>query len=129
MDEDRLSSDRTSSAIRRGEVQPLEQLFLEAGVGEFSVQRTAAYDDPISERYHSARSAAALANSSAARTCQDETTSHAIPADKVGSEGVLSQQHRHWIVDMRGRNVSVRVYALQASISLFSSASIIMCFK
>ena len=55
-----------------------------------------------------------MANSPAARTGQDVTTSHAVPADKVGSEGVLSEQHRHWIVDMSGRNVSVRVHALQS---------------
>ena len=89
-------------------------LFLEVGVGGFSVQCTAASDAPISERYHSARSATALANSSTAGTCQHVTTSHAVPADKVGSEGVLSEQHRHWIVDMRGRNVSVCVHALQS---------------
>ena len=89
-------------------------LFLEAGVGGFSVQRTAVYDAPISERYHSARSATALANSPAAGACQHVTTSRAVPADKVGSEGVLSEQHRHWIVDMSGRNVSVRVHALQS---------------
>src|SRR6516225_5853525 len=96
--------------------QPLEVevLFLEAGVGGFSVQRAAAYDAPISERYHSARSATALANSPAAGTCQHVTTSHAVPAHKVGSEGVLSEQHRHWIVDMGGRNIPVRVDALQS---------------
>ena len=95
------------------EVQPLEQLFFEVGVGGFSVQ-CAARDDPISERYHSARSAAALANSSTAGARQHVTTSHAVPAHKVGSDGVLSEQHRHSIVDMSGRNVSVRVHALQS---------------
>ena len=96
------------------EVQPLEQLFLEVGVGGFPVQRAAADDAPISERYHSARSATALANSPAARTCQHVTTSRAVPAHKVSSDGVLSEQHRHWIVDMSGRNVSVRIHGLQS---------------
>jgi hypothetical protein len=87
-------------------VQPLE-LFLVVGAGGFPVERTAAYDAPISERYHSARSATALANSPATGTCQHVTTSHAVPAHKVGSDGVLSEQHRHWIVDMGGRNIPV----------------------
>ena len=78
------------------------------------MQCAAAYDASISERYHSARSATALANSPAARTCQHVTTSRVVPAHKVRSEGVLSEQHRHWIVDMSGRNVSVRVHALQS---------------
>ena len=55
-----------------------------------------------------------MANSTAARTCQHVTTSHVVPAHKVGADGVLSEQHRHWIVDMSGRNVSVRVHALQS---------------
>ena len=95
-------------------MQALEQLFFEVGVGGFPAQCTVADDTPISERYHSARSAAALANSPAAGTCQHVTTSHLVPAHKVGLDGVLSEQHRHWIVDMRGRNVSVRVHALQS---------------
>jgi hypothetical protein len=105
---------RARSRFRRAEVQPLERLFLEVGVGGFPVQCTAAYDPSISERYHSARSATALANSPAAGTCQHVTTSHVVPPDKVGSEGVLSEQHRHWIVDMSGRNVSMRVHGLQS---------------
>jgi hypothetical protein len=52
------------------------QLFLEAAVRGFSVQYTAAHDAPISERYHSPRKTAALANSPAAGTCQHLTTSH-----------------------------------------------------
>jgi hypothetical protein len=40
--------------IRRAEVQPLEQLFLEVGVGGFSVRYIAAYDAPISEQYAAA---------------------------------------------------------------------------
>jgi hypothetical protein len=92
----------------------LEQLFLEDGVGGFPAQCTVAYDASISERYYKARSTTALANSAAARTCQDVTTSHVVPAHEVGPDGVLSEQHRHWIVDMSGRNVSVRVHALQS---------------
>ena len=55
-----------------------------------------------------------MANSPAAGTCQHVTTSRAVPADKVGSEGILSEQHRHGIVDMRGRNVAVRIDGLQS---------------
>ena len=33
---------------------------------------------------------------------------------RVGSDGVLIEQHRHRIVDMSGGNVSVRVHALQS---------------
>ena len=105
-------------------MQPLEQLFLAVGVGGVPVQCT-----PISERYYSARSATALANSPTARTCQHVTTSHVVPADKVGSEGLLSEQHRHWIVDMSGCNVSVRVHALQSlNKSLFNCVDH-QCFK
>ena len=78
------------------------------------MQYTAAHDAPISERYHSPRSTAALANSPPAGTCQHVTTSHVVPPHKVPSDHVLSEQHRHWIVDMSGRNVSVRVHALQS---------------
>ena len=94
-------------------MQPLE-LFLVVGAGGFPVERTAAYDAPISERYHSARSATALANSPSAGTCQHVTTSHFIPPHKVGSDDVLSEQHRHRIVDMSWRNVAVRVHGLQS---------------
>ena len=78
------------------------------------MQRTAAHDAPISKQYHSARSATTLANSPAARTCQHVTTSSVVPAHEVGSDGVLTEQHRHRIVDMSGGNVSVRVHALQS---------------
>ena len=95
------------------EVQPLEQLFLEVGVGGFSVLCTTAYDASISERYHSARSATALANSPSAGTCQHVTTSNVVPPHKVVSDHVLTEQHRHWIVDVSGRDVSMRVHTLQ----------------
>src|SRR5271169_6970038 len=106
-----IRTNRAARTKRRIEVK--WQLFLEAGVGGLSVQYTAAYDAPISERYHSARSTAALDNSPATGTCQHVTTSHVVPPHKVVSDHVLSEQHRHWIVDMSGRNVSVRVHALQ----------------
>ena len=77
------------------------------------MQYTAAYDAPISERYHSPGTTAALANSPAAGTCQHVTTSHIVPPNKVPTDHVLSEQHRHWIADMSGRDVSVRVHALQ----------------
>jgi hypothetical protein len=75
------------------------------------MQRTAAHDAPISKRYHSARSATTLANSPAARTCQHVTISSLVPAHEVGSDGVLTEQHRHRIVDMSGGNVSVREFS------------------
>ena len=78
------------------------------------MQYTAAYDAPISERYHSARSTAALDNSPAAGTCQHVATSHVVPPHKVVSDHVLSEQLRHWIVDMSGRNISMRVHAFQS---------------
>ena len=95
-------------------MRALEQLFFEVGVGGFPVQCAAAYDAPISERHHSARSATALANSPAAGACQHVTTSHVVPPHEVVSDHVLSEQHRHWIVDMSGRNVSMRVHAFQS---------------
>jgi hypothetical protein len=107
-----IRTKRAARTNRRIEVKG--QLFLEAGVGGFSVQYTAAYDVPISKRYHSAWSATALANSPAAGTCQHVTTPHVVPPHKVLSDDVLSEQHRHGIVDMSGRNVSVRVHALQS---------------
>ena len=69
---------------------------------------------PISERYHCARSATTRANSTAARTRQHVTASPVVPTHKVGLDGVLTEQHRHRIVDMSGRNVPVRVHALQS---------------
>jgi hypothetical protein len=69
---------------------------------------------PISERYHCARGATTRANSTAARTCQHVTASPVVPTHKVGLDGVLTEHHRHRIVDMSGRNVPVRVHALQS---------------
>ena len=107
-----IRTNRAARTKRRIEVK--WQLFLEAGVGGLSVQYTATYDAPISERYHSARSTAALDNSPAAGTCQHVTTSHVVPPHKVVSDHVLSEQHRHWIVHMSGRNISMRVHAFQS---------------
>jgi hypothetical protein len=97
---------------RRGELQLFEKLFLEVGVGGFPVRRTAAA--ALSERHHCARSATNRANSPAARTRQHVTASPVVPAHKVGLDGVLSEQHRHWILDMSGRYVPVDVHALQS---------------
>jgi hypothetical protein len=106
---------RTKRAARtKQRIEVRWPLFLEAGVGGFPAECTAAYDAPISERYDSPRSAAALGNSPAAGACQHVTTSHVVPPHKVVSDHVLSEQHRHWIVDMNGRNVSVRVHTLQS---------------
>jgi hypothetical protein len=69
---------------------------------------------PISERYHRARSSTTRANSPAARTRQHVAASPVVPTHKVGLDGVLTEQHRHRIVDMSGRNVPVRVHALQS---------------
>ena len=41
-------------------------------------------------------------------------TSQAVPPHQVVSDDVLSEEHCHWIVDMSGRNVTVRVHALQS---------------
>ena len=78
------------------------------------MQYTAAYDAPISERYHSPRSTAALAYLPAAGTCQHVMTSQVVPPHKVVSDHVLSEQHRHWIVHMSGRNISMRVHAFHS---------------
>ena len=53
-------------------------------------------------------------NSPAAGTCQHVATSHVVPPHKVVSDHVLSEQHRHWIVHMSGRNISMRVHAFQS---------------
>jgi hypothetical protein len=71
-------------------------------------------DAAFSERHHRARSATTLANSPTARASQNVATSHVVPAHEVGSDGVPPERHRHRIVDMSGRNVSVRVHALQS---------------
>src|SRR5271157_4618261 len=140
-------------SARSHEMEPRERLFLEVAVGGFSVQRTA-----LSERHYRARGATTLDSSPAARAGQHVATSHVVPAHQVSLNGVFPEQHRHRIVDMSGRNVSVRVHALQSlnqslfesvahhvfqldtvgslckplfktSINLFSSASLIMCFN
>ena len=69
---------------------------------------------PISERHHRARSATSPANSPAARAGQHVTASAVVPTHEVGLDGVLTEQHRHRIVDMSGRDVPVRVHALQS---------------
>jgi hypothetical protein len=80
----------------------------------FPVQRNAAHDTALSERHYCARSATDCANSAAARACQHVAASPFVPAHKVGSDGVLTEHHRHRIVDMSGRNVPERIHALQS---------------
>jgi hypothetical protein len=91
---------------------PLERLFLE--VGGFPVKRITTSDTAISKRHHCAKSTIARGNSPASGTRQHVTTSHVVPAHKVGLDNVLPEQHLHRIVDMSGRNVSVWVHALQS---------------
>ena len=64
-----------------------------------AVSQACARNLPISERYHCARSATTRANSTAARTRQHVTASPVIKTHKVGLDGVLTEQHRHRIVD------------------------------
>src|SRR5271157_2759911 len=145
-------------SVRSHEMQSRERLFLEVGVGGFPMQRTAANDTAFSEPHYRARGATTLDSSPAARAGQHVATSHVVPAHQVSLDCVFPEQHRHRIVDMSGRNVSVRVHALQSlnqspfecvahhvfqldtvgslckplfktSINLFSSASLIMCFN
>ena len=57
-------------------------------------------------------------------------TSHVVPAHQVSLGCVPPERHCHRIVDMSGRNVSVRESTLfKASINLFSIASLITCFN
>ena len=101
-------------SVRSHEMQPRERLFLEVGGGGFPMQRTAAHATAFSERHHRARSAATLANSPAARAGQHVATSHVVPAHQVSLDCVPPERHCHRIVDMSGRNVSVRVHAPQS---------------
>ncbi len=78
------------------------------------MQRTAANDTAFSERHYRARGATTLDSSPAARAGQHVATSHVVPAHQVSLDCVFPEQHRHRIVDMSGRNVSVRVHALQS---------------
>ena len=121
----RRHAQSNSSEFRRGlkncspqfphrSVQPRERLFLEIGVDGFPMQRTAANDAVFSERHDRARGATTLDSSPAARAGQHVATSHVVPAHQVGLDCVFPEQHRHRIVDMSGRNVSVRVHALQS---------------
>src|SRR5208282_1451338 len=96
------------------EIQPRERLFLEVGVGGFAMQRTAANETAFSERHYLARGATTLDSSPATRAGQHVATSHVVPAHQVSLDCVFPEQHRHRIVDMSGRNVSVRVHALQS---------------
>ncbi len=57
-------------------------------------------------------SATSRAKSPPARTCQHVAVSGFVPAHQVGVDGVLSEQHRHRIMNMNGRNVTVRFNAL-----------------
>ncbi len=83
------------------------------GVGGFPMQSTAAHDTAFSERHDRARSATTLDSSPAARPSQHVTTSHVVPAHQVRLDCVFPEQHRHRVVDMSRRNVSMLVHALQ----------------
>jgi hypothetical protein len=96
------------------EIQPRERLFLEIGGGGSPMQHTAAHDTAFSERHQRAGGATTLDSSPAARAGQHVATSHVVPAHQVSLDCVFPEQHRHWIVDMSGRNVSVRIHALQS---------------
>jgi hypothetical protein len=78
------------------------------------MQRPAAHDTALSERHYRSRGATTLDSTPAAGASQHVATPHVVPAHQVGLDGVFPQQHRHRIVDMGGRNVSVRVHALQS---------------
>ena len=77
------------------------------GVGGFPMQWTAAHDTAFSERHDRARSATTLDSSPAARPSQHVTTSHVVPAHQVRLDCVFPEQHRHRVVDMSGRNLTV----------------------
>ena len=99
--------------VRRGE-QLLDPLFLEISVRGFPLRRTGIHDAAPSERYDCAKNAASCANSPAARTCQHIAASGVVPAHEVGLDGVLPEQHRHRVVNVNGRNVTVCFHALQS---------------
>lgn len=90
-----------------------DRLFLEVGVRRFSLRRVAAAREAApSERQHCARSP--HADSPAARTRQDVTAAGVVPSHEVALDCVLAKQHRHGIVNVSRRHVSVCVHALQS---------------
>ena len=84
------------------------------GVGEIPRRRTASHRAESPERYDCPRSATSRAKSPAARTRQHVTVSGVVPAHQVGLDGVLTERRRHRIVDVSGRDVPVRLHALQS---------------
>jgi len=92
----------------------LDPLFLDVSVRGFPVQRPALHDAALLERYDCARSATSRANSPTACTCQHVTVSDVVPAHEVSLDGVLSEQHRHRIVNVNRRNITVRFHGLQS---------------
>jgi hypothetical protein len=71
-------------------------------------------DPSLSERYDCARNATSRPNSPAARTCQHVAISVVVPAHQVGLDGVLTQQHRHRVVDVSRCNVTMRLHSFQS---------------
>ncbi len=98
----------------RGRRQPLDLLFLEVGARGFPAERTAIRDAAPSERYDCAGGATSRAKSPPARTCQHIAASGVIPAHEVSLDRVLPEQHRHRIVNVNRRNVTMCIHALQS---------------
>jgi len=92
----------------------LPSVFREVGVRGLPVRCTAAHEAAFSERHYRARGATSRAKSLAARTRQHVTVSGVVPTHQVGLDGLLTEQHRHWIVDVGGRDVPVRIQASRA---------------
>jgi len=115
-------------SVQGHEMRPREWLFLEVGGGGFPMRRAAGHAAASSERHHRARSASTLANSPAARAGQHVATSQVVPGHQVSLDCVPPERHCYRIVDMTGRNVSVRIHALQR-LNLFSIESFITCFN
>jgi hypothetical protein len=66
--------------------------------------------------------ATARADPSPTRTRQHITVSVIVPAHEIALDGVLTEHHRHRVVDVGGRDVAMRVHVFQSlNESLFGS--------
>jgi hypothetical protein len=76
----------------------------------------------LPESQDRARRPTARADPSSTRTRQHITVSVIVPAHEIALDGVLTEHHRHRVVDVRGRDVAMRVHVFQSlNESLFGS--------
>src|SRR5208337_2215228 len=83
-----------------------------AGFDEKTLRRTVPDDVAFREGKDRARNATARANSPSSRPRQHITISDVVPKHQIAPDRVLTEHHCHRIVNVRRRDIAVRVHIL-----------------